>query len=264
MTNAVSAPKRKPAGRNASPNAPTPDRALHQHAVVWFAAFFLVALWAFWPSYFSRISETTEPRFHTHGIAMTLWCLMLIAQAYLIRTSQRRLHRTLGYASYVLAPLVVAATINLIHYRMKGGGPLPEIGLFQMALMVNAAVVFAIIYVLAMIYRRQPLLHARYMVCTVFPLFTPITDRLIYAHWPSLTSLVPTLSNVPLVQIYGFALADLLLVGLIAWDWRAKRRVHAFAVAFGIIATYHASVLLLYRYELWRTFGDWFRGLPLS
>ena len=242
----------------------SPDRALHSNAVVWFAAFFAFALWAFWPSYYSRLSEQSDFRFHSHGIVMTLWCVMLITEAYLMRTKQRTLHRKVGYASYVLAPLVVIATINLIHFRMKGGGTLPEIGLFQIALMVNAAVAFAVIYALAMLYRREPLVHARYMVCTVFPLFTPVTDRLISAHWPSLTSLVPTINNVPLVQIIGFALADVLLLALIAWDWHSKRRVHTFAVAFGIIATYHASVLTFYRFEFWRTFGDWFRGLPLS
>jgi hypothetical protein len=264
MTNAASAAKRKSAARNASPNAPSPDRALHRHAVVWFAAFFVFALWAFWPSYFSHISDQPEPRFHTHGIAMTLWCVMLVAQACLIRTNQRRLHRTIGYASYVLAPLVVAATINLIHFRMKGGGTLQDIGLFQLALMVNAAATFLLLYSLAMVFRHDPARHARYMVCTVFPLFTPVTDRLIYTHWPSLTSLVPTLTGVPLVQIYGFALAALLLITLIAFDWRAKRQPHAFVIALGIIATYHASVLTFYRFEFWHSFADWFRGLPLS
>jgi hypothetical protein len=256
----MSARKRTP---SSTPTA-NPDNALHRNAVAWFAAFFLFALWAFWPSYYSRISETTEPRLHAHGIVMTLWCVMLVTQAYLIRTGQRALHRKVGYASYALAPLVVIATINLIHFRMKGGGTLPDMGLFQLALMVNAAVAFAVMYGLAMAYRREPLVHARYMVCTVFPLFTPVTDRLIYAHWPALASLVPTISNVPLVQIYGFALADVLLVGLVAWDWRASRRVHAFQIALGILAAYHASVLSLYRFEFWRTFSDWFRGLPLS
>lgn len=195
---------------------------------------------------------------------MTAWCLLLISSAYLIRTNRRAAHRKLGTLSYVLAPLVVAATINLIHYRMKGGGTLPDIGLYQMALMVNGAAAFAALYALAIATRRNTALHARYMVCTVFPLFTPATDRWIYAHWPSLTALVPSIGGVPLVQIYGFALADVLLVALIVWDWRAKRLVSAFPVALGVIALYHASVLTLYRFDFWRTFADWFRGLPLS
>jgi len=240
------------------------DTTLHRYAVVWFASFLFFAIWAFWPSYFSRVSEQTELRLHLHGIALTLWCMMLIAQAYLIRTKRRALHRKIGALSYALVPIVVATTINLIHYRMKGGGTLPEIGLYQIALMVNAVIAFLLIYCLAIVYRKQPELHARYMVCTVFPLFTPVTDRWISANWPALLSLVPSLNGVPIVQVLGFALADLLLVGLIVWDLRAKRRVHTFAIALGIIATYHASVLSLYRFEFWRTFSDWFRGLPLS
>jgi len=241
-----------------------PDRVLHKNAVLWFAAFFVFALWAFWPSYYSRIGETTEPRFHTHGLAMTAWCLLLISSAYLIRTNRRAAHRKLGTLSYVLAPLVVAATVNLIHYRMKGGGTLPDIGLYQMALMVNGALAFAALYALAMLTRRTTALHARFMVCTVFPLFTPATDRWIYAHWPALTTLVPAIGGVPLVQIYGFALADALLIALIVWDWRAKRLVSAFPTALGVLALYHASVLTLYRFDFWRAFADWFRGLPLS
>jgi hypothetical protein len=247
-----------------APKTINPDRALYRNAVLWFAGFVVFALWAFWPSYYSRIGETTEPRFHTHGLAMTAWCLLLISSAYLIRTNQRRLHRQLGLASYVLAPLVFAATINLIHYRMKGGGTLPDIGLYQMALMVNGALAFAVLYGLAMFTRKNASLHGRYMVCTVFPLFTPATDRWIYAHWPSLTTLVPMIGGVPLVQIYGFALADILLIALIVWDWRAKRLVSAFPIALGVLALYHASVLTLYRFEFWRAFADWFRGLPLS
>src|SRR3954470_14347750 len=86
--------------------ATNPDRALHRNAIVWFATFFVFALWAFWPSYYSRLSEQSDVRFHSHGIVMTLWCVMLIAEAYLMRTKQRALHRKVGYASYVLAPLV--------------------------------------------------------------------------------------------------------------------------------------------------------------
>lgn len=246
------------------PKTSNPDRSLHRNAVFGFVAFFAFALWAFWPSYFSHVTDQPEVRFHTHGIAMTLWCVMLITEAYLIRTNQRALHRQIGKASYALVPLLVAATINLIHFRMKGGGTLPAIGLFQLALMVNAAVAFLVIYALAMYHRHEPLLHARYMVCTVFPLFTPVTDRLIYGNWPSLATLVPTLDRVPLVQILGFAVADVILVALVVWDWRGKRRINAFAIALAIVATYQASVLTLYRFDFWRTFGDWFRALPLS
>ena len=209
------------------PSIANPDASLHKNAVVWFVAFFLFALWAFWPSYFSHVTDQPEVRFHTHGIAMTLWCVLLIVEAYLIRTKQHAIHRQVGKASYVIVPLLIGATINLIHFRMKGGGTLPDIGLYQLALMLNAAVAFLVIYGLAIYYRRERAVHGRFMVCTVFPLFTPVTDRLIYGNWPSLATLVPTLDRVPLVQILGFALADftagdLARVGL-AWKATHQR-----------------------------------------
>ncbi len=232
--------------------------------MTWFAAFFVFALWAFWPSYYSRASEVSEWRVHAHGVVMTLWCVMLIAQAAYIRGANVRTHRRLGVASYVLAPLVLAATIELVHYRLAGGGTLPDIGLYQVALMVNGAVAFAVLYGLAIVFRRDHAAHGRFMLCTVFPLFTPATDRWISRNWPSLISLVPSLNGVPLVQILGFALADVLLIALVIWDWRGRRRIGAFAVSLAVIAAYHASVLTFYRFEFWRTFSDWFRGLPIS
>ena len=239
------------------------DYALRRNAVIGFTAFFLFALWGFWPSYFSRLSEQSNIRFHLHGLALTAWCVLLVAEASLMRTNQRRLHRKLGLLSYALVPLLAATTLALVHFRMSGGS-LPDIGFYQFALMFNAVVAFVVLYGLAMIFRHEPLVHARFMVCTIFPLFTPITDRLIYVHWPSLVTLAPALDGVPLVQVLGFVLADALLIALLAWDWLANRRFGAFAAALGVVVLYHASVLTLYHLEFWHAFTYWFRSLPLS
>jgi len=98
----------------------------------------------------------------------------------------------------------------------------------------------------------------------VFPLFTPVTDRLIGAHWPSLVSVVPRIDGSPVVAFAGFVLADALLVALAAWDWRANRRLDVFPVALGVLLLYHVSALTLYRVPAWHAFCAWFLGLPLS
>jgi hypothetical protein len=102
------------------------------------------------------------------------------------------------------------------------------------------------------------------MIATVFPLFTPITDRLIGAHWSSLVALAPRIDGSPILPVFGFALADVILLGLAAWDWRANRRADVFAPAFAALAIYHMSVLTLYRVPAWSAFCAWFLGLPLS
>jgi len=230
-------------------------------------AFFVFMVLAFWPSYFARLFEQPNARFHAHGILLTLWCALLFVQPQLLRTGRRGVHRFLGKASYVLAPALVAVTLSFVHYRVGGGNPgrRLELGdLYFLALTLNALAGFAVLYGLAIYHRRNPQVHGRYMLCTVFPLFTPVTDRLIAGHAPQLLAFVPHLNGSPLVQVAGFLLADLMLVALSVWDWRANRRADVFPAALGVLLVYHASVLTLPFTRPWGAFCAWFLGLPLS
>src|SRR5690606_19721454 len=95
--------------RPGSPSKPMPaDTALYRHSGKFFVAFLALTVLAFWPSYFERLFEQPNIRFHLHGAALFLWCAMLVAQAQLIRTRRRALHRQVGRASYVLAPVLIA------------------------------------------------------------------------------------------------------------------------------------------------------------
>jgi len=241
---------------------------LHRFTPRFFAVFLLFMLWAFWPSYFTRLFEQPNFRFHLHGVALTLWCVMLVLQAQLIRTQRRAVHKRIGKLSYVLAPAVIAITISFVHYRVAGAVPslerLPSFVLYFLALTLNAVAAFALFYGLAIYYRRDSQRHARWMLSTVFPLFTPVTDRLIGAHVPSLVRLVPRIDGSPILPVAGFVLADLILVALVLWDWRANERTDVFPAALGVMLAYHASVLTLYRVPAWHAFCAWFLGLPLS
>jgi hypothetical protein len=193
---------------------------------------------------------------------------MLVLQAQLIRTQRRGLHRAIGKASYVVAPAVVAITASFVHFRVAGAVPdlerLPAFVLYFLALTLNSLVAFALFYGLAIAYRRDAQRHARWMICTVFPLFTPVTDRLIGAHLPALVPLVPRIDGSPVLPVAGFLLADAILAALSLWDWRANRRANVFPVALGAMLVYHASVLGLHRMPAWHAFCAWFLGLPLS
>lgn len=242
-----------------------PDNFLHRQSLWWFSAFAVLAVVAFWPSYFSRVLSVPEGRVHLHGLAMSLWCAMLVFQAYLIRKGLKQTHRLIGKLSYGVAPFVALATLNLVHFRMKAeAGHFSNVGLYFTALMVNAVIAFVLLYGLAIYFRKTAPIHARFMVCTAFPLFTPVTDRLVFNYAPSLVGMVPVLDGNPEVQVVGFLLADALLVALSVWDWRANKRVNVFPVALGVMVVYHLSVLTFYRFSFWRAFGEWFVRLPLS
>jgi len=237
---------------------------LYDKSVFAFVAFFAFAIWAFWTSYYGKLTEDMAAAKHLHGIAMTLWCVMLIGQALLIRLKKNKIHKLTGKLSYIIVPVILATGAHLAHItvsEMEAGTPLYY---YWIALMFNSLLVFALLYGLSMWHRKKPLTHARFMVCTIFPLFTPITDRLIYKYFEELIPLVPVLDGMPLVQLIGFAVADILLVTLFFWDWRAHKRLDVFPVVILVMGLFQLSVVTFYKFAFWKQIGDWIMSLPLS
>jgi len=174
------------------------------------------------------------------------------------------LHRRLGKLSYVLAPAVVLVTTAFVHQQLGGLAGIPQLPapvLHSLALMLLSLVGFALFYGLAIAKRRDSQTHARWMVCTVFPMFTPVTDRLIAAHWRPLIGTLPRIEGNPVLPVVGFALADLILLALSWWDWRTNRRLNVFPVALGVLLAYHVGTLTLHRVPAWNAFAVWFLGL---
>ncbi len=240
------------------------NKFLFKKSTFYFALFFVFALFAFWPGYYGKLGQEMEPRFHTHGISMTLWCLMLIAQAYLIRINKRKIHKYIGWSSYLMVPLIVGTTINLVHFRLGRAEVLTAPVLLDLALMINSVIVFVILFGLAIYYKKDSLTHARYMICTIFPMFTPITDRLIYRNVRPLVEYAPTIDGAAIVPFFGFILADILLIGLLVWDWKTNKRWKEFGLSLVILVIYQVSVFTAHFIPVWKSFGEWFFTLPLS
>jgi hypothetical protein len=252
-----------PAARAAARAAAVPP--LYHFGVRLFALFTMAMLVAFWPSYFSRLAEQPSSHHHAHGLAMSAWLVLLVAQASLMRAGNRALHRRLGLLSYALVPIIVVVTLRFVHYTLQG---VPRLGasasaLFFLALVAMTLVVFVALFALAMLYRKQPAVHARFMVATLFPLFPPVTDRLIGRFMPSIIDSMPRIGGGPIVQCAGFALADAILIGLSIWDWRANHR-RVFPMALAIVVAGQAAILTLHRFGFWQAFGPWFVALPVS
>jgi hypothetical protein len=125
-----------------------------------------------------RPAETLTSWDHLHGAAMLGWCLLLIAQAFLIRTKHGSIHRRLGRVSFVWGPLVVMSTLVLAHYRLNTRGLTPD-GLYLLAIQLFLLAQFVICYGFAIRHRRQRDRHARFMVCTALPLLDPIFARIL-------------------------------------------------------------------------------------
>lgn len=240
------------------------NQSLYQKSVFWLVFFFASALLAFWSSYYSILGRPMSFYVHFHGIFMTAWCLMLIGQAFLIRAKKYRIHTWMGKASYLIFPVLILSTILLIHATIRQDSQVNLGTYISMALMMNATLILAIIYSLGIYYQKDRFTHARYMVCTIFPLFTPVTDRIIYKFIPALVDFAPTIEGSPMIPFFGFLLADLIVVGLAIWDWMAHRRKDAFLTVLGLLLIYHLSLFTFYQIPVWRLFSAWFYELALT
>ncbi len=234
------------------------EKSLYQKSYLYFIVFFLFMLWGFWFTYFTRILDQENYRMHLHGAALILWCLMLVMQPWLIRSKKVSIHKKLGKFSYLLVPFLLFSTVDLLKYRLHDQAELGNSDNFFIALVLNALLAFLILYCLAIYNKGKGPIHGRYMLCTAFPLFTPITDRIISIHFPSLLRYVPTLDGKPIAPVIGFAMADILLTGLCIWDWRSQKRWNVFPLALLILIGYHVSVLSFYKYSFWTKFCQWF------
>lgn len=230
------------------------ERAIFERSYIYFFGFFLLVLSAFWVTYITRIFDQENYRMHLHGATLFLWCLMLIIQPLLIRKKMYLVHRRIGKFSFVLVPAMVFTTFDLLRYRIKSQ---PTIDYTFIALVLNALLVFIILYGLAIYYRKKSALHARYMLCTIFPFFTPATDRIISIYFPATLKHFPLLNGQPNVMLFGFVLADIILIGLCIWDWRSHQRLNVFPFALLLLMTYHYSVNTFYQYTFWQTFCNW-------
>ncbi len=238
---------------------------LFRTSTIYFVLFFLFAIWAFWPSYYSNPFQVTQTNVHVHGILMTCWCLMLIAQATLIRFKKYSLHKTVGKLSYGLVPLILVSGVNVAHFNMTHVTDVPiEHYYLIFGHLYISFVAFAILYGLAIWFRKDSATHARYMICTIFPAFTPVFSRLIFSNFKFIFPFLPELKGIPLVQLIGFGLADILLLTLCILDWRKRKQWNGFPIAFLVMLCYHLSDFTLYHFAAWRRFVDWVMSLPLS
>ena len=226
-----------------------------RNSVFFFAALGLFAIAGFWPSYLSRVHQEGNLHVHLHGAAMALWGVMLITQAYLIRTDYRTLHHLIGKFSYVLAPVLVLATLSLMHFRLREAGNAPPAELlYFLYVQFSLLLQFVICYGLAMINRHTPSVHAGYMVCTALTVVDPIFARLLFNY----LHVVP-----PLLQIITYAFIDLILLWLIVWGRRQPRPVKLFPVVLLIFAATQIPTFFITNTEAWRAIALWYGALPI-
>lgn len=222
----------------------------------YFAGLLALALVAFWPSYLSKVFDTTNPYLHLHAVTAAMWVLMLAAQPLAISARRFTFHRALGRMSYVLAPLLVVTVVLLAHSRIRSvDAQLFPLQAYVLYLQLSLAALFGLAYGLAIRARRSVAVHARYMVCTGLTMIDPVVARLLMWWDPT-----PAWN----IQWATFGLTDLVLVALIWLERNRPTGRTVFPAMLAVFVLAQAPALLgLTHAPAWHGFARWFAALPL-
>lgn len=227
-------------------------------ARIWpfFLALLVIAILAFWPSYFGAGLLSQVGYTHFHAVVATIWMGMLIVQPWLIRKDNYTLHRRIGKASYVVAPVMTTSFVLLANYRIRiATAENYQIQTFILYLQVFLAVLFALSYILAVVYRDRTEIHARFMVCTGLTLIDPVFARILLFTMP-----VP----IEYHQFLTFGLTDILFLILIFSERKNRVGRWVFPAMLVVFVALQIPAFFVMNSPTWQAFAAWFRSIPLT
>ena len=237
---------------------------LYQNSGYAFLLLTAFAVVAFWPRYLAQPFDK-DIRFHIHAAAMGAWCALLITQPFLIRAGNRGLHRRLGRLAYLVGPAVSLSILVLNHHQSETR-EITDFRLWLFTSNIGDAVLFFVCWALAMMHRKTPAAHARYMISTAVTFIPPVFDRLFsrYALTSQTRSILPTVGGQPFTILPSFVLVFAVLAVLAWCDIRAAKQPQVFRRMFLVFVMFYAAPLILLMLPWWRTFIVWYLSMPLS
>jgi hypothetical protein len=193
----------------------------------------VVIVAGFWESYFS-VSGNVPWQFHAHGVAASIWVLMVLAQSWTPHHDQLSLHRAVGKSSLFLFPFLIGGLAAIIDLTAKGfaanDGPVRQMfgGEFLIGLALAMAA-YVVLYYRALKFRRKVWVHSGYMLATPLILFESPFSRLMTGFVPGLTIGGPQDFD-RIIPSIEWAMAVELVVIAVLW-WRFRDKASPFLVA---------------------------------
>ena len=216
----------------------------------------IVCFAGFAPSYYLKSQFGTpqlKPLLHIHGLAFTLWMLLMVVQTSLIAAGRARLHQKLGMASIALVVLMVGTGAAVIYGRgttITPGVP-HEMILSFLAIAVVALLLFPALIGAAIGFRRNAGAHKRLMLLATTVFLAAAVHRLLMWLYD------PTVSP----PVF-YATTDLFIVAIGVYDLVSRGRVHAATLWGGLVViAAQAGSLVLAGSAAWMTFAHWITGI---
>jgi hypothetical protein len=215
---------------------PQTDRARSKFYWVMSALLLCVALVGFGRSFYLRpLFSAGQPGLALsvllHGILMTAWFVLLLAQASLVATGNRRLHCRLGIAGVVLGAGILIAnsfvTWRLFLVAAADGADFNDAGVLDFASQffwgnMVGMILVAVLVILAIAYRKHHEAHKRFMLFASIILVSPAFDRI--AQWPLFSDTGFQVDI--LVALFHWGGLLLLVAAVVVNDLARQRRLH--------------------------------------
>lgn len=139
----------------------------HRNISILFVICFLLIIYGFFGSYFGQIPTfnvkiTTIT--HFHAITITLWLLICVAQPLLIKFNKRQWHIWVGQFTYFYVPILVIGMVLIIRQGFLNWHSFSVEALAFQFIPISNMIMFITTYALAIINRKNRLVHRSYMV----------------------------------------------------------------------------------------------------
>jgi hypothetical protein len=219
-------------------------------------AFPLIILAGFGRTYYLKPFFNAPPvpsmLVHLHGILMTLWIALFAVQVYFISSKRIKLHQKLGIFGVALGILIIPLGIFTAIAAAKYGSastPPDFPPLAFMAVPFFDMIVFAILLVGIVYYRKRPANHKRLVLISVLNFLPPALARLPLA---SVQSLGP---------VIFFGVPDLLaIIFLVVDTWRHKKLNRVFLAGVILLIASHPIRIIVSGTDAWMRFATWVTG----
>lgn len=231
----------------------TEKKLFYGNAFWYFILAAAVTVFAFFPSYFSKLT-VTDPAHHLHGITATLWLILLIIQPLLYRAGKLKWHRLIGKISFLLVPLIIVSALNMVHIMIIRKDDFPPLIPYQLAFIDFVTLIqFLLFYILALKERRKIHLHARYMVCTVLGPLIPALTRLLFR--------IPGIDNFSKSLNISYFIIELVLILLLLDDKRSGKVRFPYLLALVLFTIQHLLMNIISEIPQWTELMDAFARL---
>lgn len=231
------------------------SQPLYRNAHFYFLLLLVTALVGFFPSYYSRLGQASFTH-HFHGILATLWMLMLIGQAWLMRQRALKLHRAIGKSSIFLVVLFAVSGLMIVHDMLtRSGGFALAFGARLAFLDTVAVLYFVFAYAMAIRHRREVQLHARYMASTAILLLPPALGRIVGGL------ILPPPPSFEVAFHVSFVLTELIVLALILHDRMTGKVRPPYLILLAVTLVQHASFEVMHRLGAWQALVAWIRAM---